>query len=60
MSPSAKRGLQLAKDLLRKWLLAAPLGERTDGFRRNDVDAAIQWIAQQEKIDAKRRKPRST
>jgi len=56
VSPAVKRGLQVAKDLLRQKCLDMPFGSRFPS--RFDIDEAIRWIAHQEAIDEKRRKPR--
>lgn len=52
MSPSAKRGLQLAKDLLRNYVLTA---KQKSFATDQDAFAAIAWVDRQEAIDAKRR-----
>lgn len=54
MRPIERRGLQHAKDLLRRELA---VGEQSEGADA-DMMAAIKWIAHQEKIDDNRRKPR--
>lgn len=57
MSPAVRRGLQLAKDLLRRELYVAKGGEMSEREEK-DLHATIKWIAHQEAIDDKRRKPR--
>lgn len=61
MSPKVKRGLQVAKDLLRKHLQERSIHfSASSGVAvlRSDIDDTIQWIAHQEKLDENRRRPR--
>jgi hypothetical protein len=54
VSPAVKRGLQVAKHLLRMGLATPTTQHVTDA----DLLEALAWIAHQEAIDAKRRGPR--
>lgn len=54
MSPAAKRGLQIAKDLLRREMLNSPYSRRL-----SEMQQALDWIAHQEAIDDKRRRRRA-
>lgn len=53
MSPSVKRGLQVAKELLRHEIAC---GNREWIASDADILDAVKWIAHQEAIDAKRRR----
>lgn len=54
MTDSERRGLELAKDILRRE--ARQAADLTQRFE--DLIAAVKWIAHQQAIDERRRKPR--
>lgn len=55
MTPSVKRGLQIAKYLLRQRAAADRISADFD-----DALAAVKWIAHQEAVDEKRRQRRKS
>jgi hypothetical protein len=57
MTKSEERGLEIAKDLLRQAVATRKPWVRRDD--RDDMLAAVVWIARQQAITESRRKPRA-
>lgn len=59
MTPTERKGLQRVKNLVREYLLDRGKQHSIEGIESTEqLNAALRWIAHQEKIDDQRRRPR--